>query len=279
MISILVSSKSPDIFCSLQKNIYESIGDVGFELLHYENYEGRVGLCKIYNDLAKSARYENLIFLHEDVLFHTIGWGKKIDEVLRNKNIGLVGLLGSTVITKVPSSWAKQDKNFNYGKIIQTGDLEKTFNATEDLTNVIAIDGVFMATRKSVWDEIKFNEILVKGFHGYDFQFSMEVYEKYEVVVTNDIILEHFSKGNFTIDWVDTTFKLNKYWSKRLAVSVQPVDANTLSNLEYWQAVFIFNVLKKLKLQRSYYLYTIKQFLAGHPSRLLLLFRLLKQVR
>lgn len=273
MISIIVSSRQPEQLFRLSENIEQSIG-VPFELLSCDNGQGSIGLCKVYNDFAQIAQFDILLFLHEDVLFHTKDWGNILIRIFRDRNVGLVGVLGADTLTKVPSGWAKQDARFNKGALKQHGEI---FSQEDHigLTSVLAIDGVFMATTKVVWNESKFDEISLKGFHGYDFDFSMQVAQQYQVLVCNEILIEHFSKGSFNRDWINTTILLNKKWSHQLPKSlVVGLTKAEWDSLEFWQAEFILKLIHMHGLGFATSWYVLQQFVQMKFSRLFLALKL-----
>lgn len=274
MISIIVSSRQPEQLFRLRENIQQSIG-VPFELLSYSNTQGAVGLCKVYNDLAQQAQFATLLFLHEDVLFQTQSWGNILIDILRNTNVGLVGVLGADTLTKVPAGWAKQDARFNKGILKQYGE---TFSQGEQLSRaipVLSIDGVFMATTKAIWNEFKFDEATLLGFHGYDFDFSMQIAQKYQVLVCSEIIIEHFSKGSFNQDWINTTILLNKKWSHQLPKSlVLGLTKAEWDSLEFWQAEFMLKLIHMHRLGFAPSWYVLQQFVQMKFSRLFLALKL-----
>ena len=49
----------------------------------------------------------------------------------------------------------------------------------EKRSSVATLDGVFLATRKEVWKEIQFDEKLIKGFHGYDLDFTLRAAQRF----------------------------------------------------------------------------------------------------
>lgn len=50
------------------------------------------------------------------------------------------------------------------------------------LDEVVCIDGIFMATRKSVWHENRFDEVTFSGFHCYDLDFHFKLIENIKYV-------------------------------------------------------------------------------------------------
>ncbi|MCS3532432.1 glycosyltransferase family protein [Chryseobacterium sp. JUb7] len=205
MISIIISSYLPAYFSALEDNISKSIG-VSYEIIKIDN-PGLMGICEAYNQGAQKAKYENLLFMHEDVLFHTHHWGKKLINHLSLAETGIIGVAGSSYVPTAPSSWTVSEK-YNFVHILQ-GNKEKKeaflIHTTQQNRNeVFAVDGVFMAIKKENYSQFRFNEKLLKGFHGYDLDFSLRVSKQLQNYVVDDILIEHFSKGNLDKTWMDT---------------------------------------------------------------------------
>jgi hypothetical protein len=78
-----------------------------------------------------------------------------------------------------------------------------------------------MVTRKNIWKQCRFDENLLKGFHGYDLDFSFSARKFGKVVVTHEILLEHFSLGSFTIDWLKDSLLINEKWLSILPIHAQ----------------------------------------------------------
>ena len=47
-------------------------------------------------------------------------------------------------------------------------------NRENVLEEVVCLDGVFICSRKEVWQQSKFNDADLKGFHFYDIDFSLK---------------------------------------------------------------------------------------------------------
>ncbi|MCY1659838.1 glycosyltransferase [Chryseobacterium sp. SL1] len=212
MLSIIISSYQKHYFDQLTENIRETIGeDFRYEIIQIWN-PNVMSITEAYNSGAEKARYENLLFLHEDLIFYAQNWGYKLLEHLQKKNSGTVGVAGSSYVPSAPSSWTVAEK-YNSVYILQ-GNKENTeffhINSTEKIrTEVFAVDGVFMAIKKDNYDKFRFDENL-KGFHGYDLDFSLRVARKLQNYVINDILLKHFSGGNPDKKWLDANINIRK---------------------------------------------------------------------
>ena len=65
-----------------------------------------------------------------------------------------------------------------------------------------ALDGVFMAMRRSFAVSVPFDEALFDHFHLYDLDFSFRAYQAgFALAVCRDIVLIHQSIGNFDAVW------------------------------------------------------------------------------
>ena len=196
MISIIISSYQDDYYSDLEKNIAKTIG-VSYEIIRVAN-PGIMGICEAYNKGGCKAKFENLLFIHEDVIFHTNNWGQILIDHLEIENTGVVGVAGSGYVPKAPISWNVPDINYIYLNLIQNTkekNNSKFYSNISESTKAFALDGVFLAVKKTVYKEFLFDEV-VKGFHGYDTDFSLRVATKYNNYVISNILIEHYSKGN-----------------------------------------------------------------------------------
>ncbi|MBV8324711.1 glycosyltransferase [Chryseobacterium sp.] len=204
MISIIVSSYLPEYFFALEKNIAETIG-TSYEVIKIDN-PGLMGICEAYNKGAQKAQFDYLLFIHEDILFKTKNWGDKLITHLNGQGSGIIGVAGSSYVPSAPSSWTVSEQ-YNFVNILQ-GDKKNTdsfliHSTKRNREEVFAIDGVFMAVKKENYLQFRFNEAILKGFHGYDLDLSLRMSEKLQNYVVDDILIEHFSKGNRDKVWLD----------------------------------------------------------------------------
>ncbi|WP_297985039.1 glycosyltransferase [uncultured Chryseobacterium sp.] len=211
MISIIISSYQPTFFAALEKNIAETIG-VPYEIVQIYN-PGTMGICEAYNKGAAKANFEQLLFLHEDVLFETQNWGAILCNQMQQGNVGVIGVAGCSYVPNVPFAWwdlfpasFKNLKQYNKNRLVSQ------FSLKDDKT-VMALDGVFLACRKEIWRKFPFNE-KISGFHGYDIDFSVRVAYDYDNIVTSKIIISHFSMGNMDEKWLRSLIETRGYFKK-----------------------------------------------------------------
>nr|MCR4619755.1 glycosyltransferase family protein [Paludibacteraceae bacterium] len=94
MISFIVCSVSKERSEALHQNLLSKIGD-SFEFISIDNGVSPRSIASVYNDGASKARGNVLCFVHEDVAFHSGGWGKTIEEKALEENCGVIGFIGS----------------------------------------------------------------------------------------------------------------------------------------------------------------------------------------
>lgn len=211
MLSIIISSYQEHFYTALEKNIAETIG-IPYEIIKIDN-PNLMGICEAYNIGASQAQFDYLIFIHEDILFHTKDWGQLLINHLEKENTGVVGVAGSNYVPKAPHGWFIFDEKYNFKNYIQNNK-EKTNPETKlmkhSFVRVFGLDGVFLAVKKSVYQEFLFDESVIKGFHGYDLDFSLRVATRYHNYVINDVLIEHFSKGNPDKKWFDNNILIRE---------------------------------------------------------------------
>jgi hypothetical protein len=224
MISIIICSRTQKISDNLSENIKKTIG-CEYELIVIDNSQNQYSIFEAYNLGIERSTNEYLCFIHDDILFLTIGWGGIINSIFRENNqIGLIGVAGAKIKTKFPSAWWDCQKDQEVICIIQhytDKEKERMMSGFDNdaLVEVVAIDGVFMAMRKK--ENILFDTSM-KGFHNYDLNISFEYKKRgFKIYVINQIILEHFSIGNINRDWVKSAYKLHKNYKDSLPLKIQ----------------------------------------------------------
>jgi glycosyltransferase involved in cell wall biosynthesis len=223
MISIIICSRTQIISAELSANIKDTIGS-DYELVVIDNSLDTYSIFEAYNLGIEKSTGEYLCFMHDDILIHTQNWGIVINNIFNDdQKIGLIGIAGARIKTMMPSGWWNCPNEFKEINIIQhlenkvVEKWEYGFN-NGSLSEVVAIDGVFMVLRKD--KRIHFDTEL-KGFHNYDLNISLECKNKeYKIVVTNEILIEHFSNGNINKSWQDSTMKIHELYLKNFPLYV-----------------------------------------------------------
>jgi Glycosyltransferase like family len=246
MISIIICSANKFLLSQVKLNIEETIG-VPYEIIAIDNSADKDGICSVYNRGGSKAVFPLLCFVHEDILFETKNWGLLIEQHFTNKDVGLLGFAGGDTKSIVPSSWSSSFRS-NEISIIQH---YKSVNAFSKRTisaekskpdvqkNVVALDGVFLCTRKEIFNRYQFDDVNFKGFHGYDIDYSLQILKNYSVVVVFNILVHHYSEGRPDKKWVNSAIVLSKKWKEFLPVSVYPLTDDEF-NIQHWKTLQIF---------------------------------------
>jgi hypothetical protein len=196
MISIIICSISEERSDQLNLNITDTIGKVDFEIIRIDNTVEKLSITKAYNRGAQLAKFSILLFIHEDILFHTLEWGVKLISELKDESTGIVGVAGSSYTPLAPIGYTNPIRKYNFHHLIQHTDKGTKFfsNIPSEHDQIIALDGVFLGVRRDVFDKYEFNDDL-PGFHSYDLDISLRVSEHFKNSLTKEILIEHFSSG------------------------------------------------------------------------------------
>ena len=225
MISIIISTQDLNLLERVSENIKDTIG-VEYEIIAIEN-KAQYSICKAYNMGVEQSKYPYLCFVHEDVLFKTKEWGKRLISIMKNDPaIGLIGIAGTKFRSSYPSAIGQGPGLSKYlrGNIFHY-EIYKDFDESiqqNELEDVVCIDGVFMLTKKEVFTYCRFDDILLTHFHGYDIDFSLQVFfQSFRVIVDRGILLAHYSNGNYIGQNTIANRKVGRKWLKKLPVATK----------------------------------------------------------
>lgn len=257
MISIIVSSYNDQYYKSFEKSVSQSIGDTKYEIIRIENH-GLMSLAQAYNQGARQANYANLLFVHEDTIFRSTDWGQELINLISDTDIGVVGIAGEDYASYVPSYWFSSNlKKMHF--IQKYPDKEEiildrvNFKIDSKNENVKSLDGVFLACSAKVFSEFKFDES-IRGYHGYDMDFSLRVSQKYQNIVTSLVTLEHRSTGQLSKEWLSSLIFV---WQKNKKIKFAKYDKSI--ELEKFYALIL--MMKKFDFKKSEIIGTTIQYL------------------
>ena len=255
MISLVFCSRQPSLSKELEQNISRTIG-TGYETVVINNSQTDYSIFEAYNLGISRSKGDILIFLHDDLLFQSNGWGSVIERIFLEKpDVGLLGVAGSTIKTKMPSSWWISPGSV----VIRLIQHHKDGRPSEDknsgfmnlkLIEVAAIDGVFMAMKKD--KRITFDTEL-DGFHNYDLDLSLKHHLlNKKVCVTNEIVIEHFSGGTIDKNWYLSASRFHKKNSVNLPViRASAMGEEELSRNEFGIGAGFVKGLLRMNLKRE----------------------------
>lgn len=220
MISIIICSRNNDIPASLKKNIDETIG-CEYELVVIDNSSNIFSIFSAYNEGVQRSKGDVLCFMHEDVLFHEMGWGVKVLQHFENEKIGLVGVLGGHYLPKKvchigDSGLLSANYFYSIGEKRELVRFGNSWNNSGE-SEVVAVDGLWFCMRKELFNTVSFDSKTYSGFHYYDMDISMQVWQAgYTCVVVDDVLLEHRSGGVINKNFIYSAYDFYKKWEKKL---------------------------------------------------------------
>lgn len=268
MLSIIICSITPDCLKAFEQNVYETI-DVEYEIIAIDNREKKWPIAKVYNYAAQQAKYPYLFFVHEDVLFHSKNWGQVIEHKLAEPDCGVIGFVGSKVKFDCCSGWSQKLEWLRYNYSQRYPDCTRTelFGAilNKPFDEVVVVDGFAMFVRKDVWEQNKYDEELLTGFHCYDIDFSLQIARNYKnYVCYSQILIEHFSIGNYNALWYMDTIKLYyRKWCNFLPMKTKDVDIDKAQMQKYKERLsyeFLFRLLRVNGVNRECTKLVLKDF-------------------
>ncbi len=229
MISIIICSRTKKLAQNFLENIKNTIGEK-YELIVIDNAENKYSIFEAYNLGIEQSKGTFWCFVHDDVVFLTKNWGLKIKEIFESDSeIGLIGVAGSKVKTRMPSAWWDCPHHLMVTNIIHhlpNNTKNKQYHGFDygDNVEVAVIDGVFMAARVNAY--IAFDEKL-KGFHQYDLDLSLQyINQGFKIMVTNQVLIEHFSVGKLDESWLKSVFKFHSHYNNCLPLKVDNENLN-----------------------------------------------------
>ena len=245
MLSVIICSRTSRLAPELQRNIEETIG-CEHQLVVIDNSENRYDIFQAYNEGVRRSRYGILCFMHDDILYHTSGWGCNVVKWFKDPTIGMLGISGSTYLSRIPAIWwasgywgdkiAIRQNSVDTDKLDPQNSTRTCVNPlNESCSEVTMNDGLFFCIRKELFDRgACFDEQTFKGFHFYDLDISFQVRERgFRVVCVYDILLEHRSHSVLNETWLSAARLFYDKWSRSLPASTVNYDKETISQLEY----------------------------------------------
>ena len=250
MLSIIICCRNRSISCNLADNIKTTVGVI-YEIVTIDNSKDTYSICSAYNTGFAKSKYPYLCFVHEDVLFHTQNWGQKLIAHLKSDEVGIIGLAGGDIVTRIPSSWPKLMPSINIIQSDKSGKKRtQKMKYPEDFNqlrrSVILLDGVILCMKRRVMERTMFNEAL-KGFHGYDLDISIHsTIAGYTNYVIYDIDLEHFSRGKTNAIYYNNLISIFKRWELHLPLIGKNVSEDYLKKITLIEENGLLKLIEKM---------------------------------
>lgn len=237
MISIIICARTNSISDEQRANIEATIG-ASYEVVVIDNSKNELTIFEAYNIGVEKSKGDILCFMHDDIFFHTQKWGIKVKSYFDDPKIGAVGVAGSPYATKMPGSWWAGDLVDQQLLTNKTGalTLATKFHDDEeaDFKSVVVLDGIWLCIRKSLFEQISFDNETFKGYHFYDIDICLQIVQlNYQMYCVFNIKIEHISEGNVNEQWIKNALALQRKWKNLL-----PTQSITLTKNEKRLAEF-----------------------------------------
>jgi predicted O-linked N-acetylglucosamine transferase (SPINDLY family) len=200
-VSIIMCSVDENKLARATASYRARFGDFAHEIIAIRDAKS---LCEGYNRAAAQARGDILVFSHDDIELVTPDFANRLLGHLAQWDA--VGVAGTSRV--VSGNWAHAGQPYVHGHVLhQPPDtqgyllLAAGCNAPV-MSGMEALDGVFIAVRRAVWDALRFDERVFNGFHLYDLDFTYRAARAgHRLAVALDLTLIHQSGGAYSQDW------------------------------------------------------------------------------
>lgn len=248
-VSVIVCTCRPELCQKHRQNVEKTIG-CEVEYIPILNTDNKFSMASAYNEGARQATGDILLFTHDDVFFLKDGWGPVLSEKFsQNPDIGAIGLAGTQYIFEAPLlKWLDAGWPFVQGRVIHRYENKFVLTAyswEKTDQEVVAVDGLFIAIPANVFKHIKFDGETFDGFHFYDLDICMQVRQTHQIVVTFDIYAVHHSPGCLDQNWANYGNKfLAKYDNELPAYCTEFIPERDNTDKKFYESIDMTKVVK-----------------------------------
>jgi hypothetical protein len=218
MISIIICSVDDARFAAVAKNFTDLLKDELHEIIRISDARS---LCEGYTRGIARSRGDLLIFSHDDIEILSPDFAVRLKEQLGR--FDLVGIAGTSRLIR--GEWIVAGPPYIFGQVAQVhpdgGFLVLIFGVpARAVGGIQALDGVFLAARRSVVEKIPFDAQTFDGFHLYDLDFTFAAHlAGFRLGVANDIHILHRSMGFKDESWQ----RYSKRFDEKYAGQLDPM--------------------------------------------------------
>ena len=157
-------------------------------------------MCDGYQRGFARSQGDLLLFSHDDVEFLCTDFAPRL--ITHLSKFDGVGLAGTDRL--VGPAWHLAGPPHTFGQVAhaQKDCIEVDLFGPEKLGGIQAMDGVFMAFRRSLVEKIGWDAETFAAFHHYDLDFSFRAFKAgANLAVVNDLPVLHSSGGSYDAAW------------------------------------------------------------------------------
>jgi GT2 family glycosyltransferase len=216
MISIVICSVDDARFRAVSRNYADVLRGEPHELIRIRDAKG---LCEGYNRGFAQSKGDIVIFCHDDIEILNVDFNSRLHKHLERFDV--IGVAGTTRM--MGGGWTIAGLPYLYGQVAHPGQEPGTFTVviysapSRAVTGIQGMDGVFLAARRNVVQQIGFDEKTFDGFHCYDADFTFRAHlAGFRLAVCCDINIFHASVGELNEGWQKAMLAFENKFEDRL---------------------------------------------------------------
>jgi GT2 family glycosyltransferase len=201
MISIVICSITPTNLQAARRNLSALLADEPHEFISITDAKS---LAEGYNRGVRQARGELLVLCHDDIEVISPDFRQIL--LSRLQRFDLIGVAGATQL-KGPR-WLQAGPPHIFGQIAHYIQTEQAYDVVvwsvpaRAIPGICVMDGVFLAGKRKVFENVQFDEQTFDGFHLYDLDFTFRAARSgFRLGVCTDLAIIHASIGSYDQAW------------------------------------------------------------------------------
>ena len=181
-------------------------------------------LCEGYNRGLARSRGDVVMFSHDDVEILGADFGARL--LGHMSRFDLVGVAGTSRLISPAWNFCGQPKVHGMiaHQIAGSAYFQLNFygGPVPCASGIQALDGVFFAARREIFDTLRFDEETFDGWHFYDIDFSYAAHlNGFRVGACSDLLLLHASSGESNPGWERYGSRFKEKYADRLPDTVE----------------------------------------------------------
>lgn len=197
LFSVIVCSTDPARGRGIRAQYERVFSGQHFELIQIDDARS---LCEGYNRGFARSHGELIVFSHDDIEL----WSGDFASTLRAslQTFDLVGVAGTSRLAGM--AWWAVGRPYIHGRIIHRTEEGAQLDdyGPPPTDPVVALDGVFLAARRQVCEQVPFDEKTFDGFHFYDIDFTHRAHlAGFRLGICPVLLIHHSGGGTLDQSW------------------------------------------------------------------------------
>ncbi|MGB6535069.1 MAG: glycosyltransferase, partial [Xanthobacteraceae bacterium] len=181
-------------------------------------------LSEGYNRGFAQTSGDVVIFSHDDIEIASAQFpARLLSHLVANDVVGIAGTSDLTGVNWNSAGWPRLHGCVAHRLPGDNGFIVHCFGPPPNAP-VQALDGVFIAAKRRVFESIQFDEATFDGFHLYDLDFTYRAFlAGFRTTVPWDMLIIHSSSGRLDAEWQKYAQKFSaKYRGQKIVRTVPP---------------------------------------------------------